>query len=276
MKQTKIAFDVVVPTSGRFDMLEKCLNSVYRNATLPVNIIVVDDGCDKEEKRSHSELFVYNSDLDVHKQVTFTYIRHEVREGFPKSCNEGSKRGHSKYILFLNDDVELGDNYFQEVVTLMEKENVGICGTRLLFPSNSSNSSKPAGKIQHIALACDILANVIHPLIGWSPDNPKTTIAREVWAVTGAALTVRRDLFHKVGGFNTIYGMGTYEDVELCLQIRTLGYRILIDPKVNGTHYTGATVEKLNAGYPLHKNAMIFKSIWANSGKLIFDSWTYG
>ena len=78
----------------------------------------------------------------------------------------------------------------------------------MLFPTNSTSRNRPAGKIQHVGLALDIHANVTHPLIGWSPENPKTQISREVFATTGALFTIRTALFHEVGGFDPIYGLG--------------------------------------------------------------------
>ena len=81
----------------------------------------------------------------------------------------------------------------------------------------------------------------------------------------------RRAMFQKIGGFNPVYGMGTWEDVELCMMARQLGYRVFIDTESIGYHYTGATAEKKQVAYPLHTNRMIFQSRWANSGQMYWS-----
>jgi len=94
---------------------------------------------------------------------------------------------------------------------------------------------------------------------------------RDVYAVTGAALMTRRNLWHKIGGFNEAYGQGTFEDVEYCMIARELGYNIIVAPDAKGTHYTGATAERNQIGFPLQQNRITFLQKWAN--KLKWTSW---
>lgn len=54
------------------------------------------------------------------------------------------------------------------------------------------------------------------------------------WAGCGA---VRRDLFRELGGFDVErYARPQIEDIELGYRIRSRGYRILLDPSIQGTH----------------------------------------
>jgi GT2 family glycosyltransferase len=66
-----------------------------------------------------------------------------------------------------------------------------------------------------------------------------------------------------VGGFDEVYGLGTWEDVDYCMKVRELGYNILVNPKAVGTHFTGATAEFYKIGYPMDQNRMVFLSKWA-------------
>ena len=279
MNKSKPVFDLVICTAGRFDMLEKCLDSIYRTATHPVTITIIDDGCIKEDKRHYNYLFVYNPDKDVHKMVvSYTSKRNEIPAGFIKSSNMGAKGARGQSLIFINDDIEIHDGYFDAIYKRMQNPLYGVVGAKLLFPPTSSNKQRPAGKVQHIGVALDIRAGVVHPLSGWSADNPKACVSRECLAVTGALLAIRSSLFRELGGFDTVYGMGYYDDVDLCLKVRQKGYRIYIDTDATAYHYTGASAEKgmtiMAKGF--QQNTMIFKAKWANSGLLIFDSWTYG
>lgn len=277
----KPVFDVVVPFAGRFDMLEICLDAIYKVASMPITITIVDDASDKDRRKEHSVLFEYQKEKDPNGYVvSFVSKRNEKQEGFIKTGNSGAKIGKAKYIAFVTDDVELHEGYFDAVLHEFETNKgggeIGVVGSRLIFPPTSTHPSRPAGKIQHVGVALDVRANVVHPLVGWSPENPKTQISRECFAVTGALFAVRRDLFNKFGGFDPIYGLGYWEDADLCLKIRKDGYRIWLSSEASAYHYVAATSEtgrKHNMGFQI--NAMTFKTRWATSGLLVYDAWTY-
>jgi GT2 family glycosyltransferase len=195
--------------------------------------------------------------------------------GFPMAANEVARMGASNLILFISDDVELWEGTLQRMIDDMNDKTVGIVGTKNLFPITSTSPSRPAGTVQHIGLAMNIRGEIIHPLVGWSSDNPRCNQTRDVFATTGACFLIRRELFNRAGGFDTVYGRGTYEDVTLCLQIRQLGSRIIVDTNAVTYHYVGATVEKRREGFPLQENHTIFMSKFMSSGLLVYDSWTY-
>lgn len=275
----KPVFDLVISTAGRFDMLDLCLNAIYKYATHPITITVIDDATKKEEKNHYRHLFEYQPEKDVNRNVvSFTSRRHEKQVGFGGSYNDGARSARSEYLTILNDDVEIHEGYFDKIFNVMKDETIGVVGSRLLFSSNSTQKNRPAGKIQHVGIALDIRASIVHPLIGWSPDNPKTQISREVFAVTGALMTTRTKLFRALGGFDPIYGLGYFEDVSLCLEARKRGYKIWLESSASATHYTNSTTEKNPAafGNQFQRNAMTFRAKWAESGLLFPDNWTYG
>jgi len=278
MKNSPV-FDVVISTAGRFDTLNTCLDAIYRHATVPITITLIDDACKKDEKIRYKQLFEYQSDKDLNKNVvSFTTRRHEKQMGFGASYNDGARGARAPYLTMMNDDVKIHEGYFDKVLETMKEPSISIVGSKLLFPTNSTTRNRPAGKIQHVGLALDIHANVVHPLIGWSPENPKTQISREVFATTGALFTIRTNVFRAVGGFDSIYGLGYFEDADLCLKVRQKGGRIWVENSASGTHYTNATTEKNPQafGNSFQENMMKFRSKWATSGLLVYDAWTWG
>jgi GT2 family glycosyltransferase len=267
--------DVVITTAGRFDCLEKCLNALYREAQVtPLSIYVMDIDSPAAERSQNNHLFVYDPSKDVSRNVVnFQTKRFTQNVGFPTAANEGARMGRSPLIMILNDDVELTDGAIHEVIRSMMDETVGIVGIKLLFPQGTPNG--PAGKVQHIGMSLNIRGEPVHPLIGWSPENPKTRVSRDVWAVTGACLTVRRTLFQQLKGFDLAYGKGTWEDADLCLRARQLGKRVYLNAIALGYHYTGASQEKRKEGFPLQQNMQFFHARWGPSGMMIADEFTY-
>lgn len=272
-KIRKSLLDIVIVTGGRFDMLFKCLESLYRESeSTPINIIIVDNATPAEEWRQASELFAVRDD---NKLAGFT-IHHLTREvGYAEANNVGARLGSAPYVMFLNDDVELQPGAIQKVLESMNDVTVGIVGIKLLFPPTSTSPIRPAGRVQHVGMALNIRGEPVHPLIGWSANHPKANVSRDVLFVTGACLTIRRRLFDTVRGFDTAYGLGTFEDCDLCFKIRQLGQRVYLNAQALGYHYVGSTAEKKRVAFPIQQNKMIFQTRWSNSGLMEWTDWQF-
>jgi len=267
----KSVLDVVIVTGGRFDMLSKCLDALYREAeSVPLSIYIMDNASPAEEYRDNSELFFKREG----SSVLSLQVKHFKQElGFSQSNNEGARMGSAPLIMFLNDDVEIHEGTIQKVVDTFKDETVGTVGIKLIFPPDSTSPIRPAGKVQHVGMALNIRGDAEHPLVGWSPENPRTCINRDVIAITGACLTIRRNLFNKLQGFDPVYGLGTWEDVDLCFKVRAAGLRNYVNTHATGYHYVGGTAEKKRRPFPLQHNKMIFQSKWAATGLM---AWTSG
>lgn len=265
--------DVVIVTGGRFDMLFKCLASLYKESkTTSLNVYLVDNAIPAEEWRQASELFAVREDNDF---IDFK-VHHLTKEtGYAEANNIGARLGHSPYIMFLNDDVELQPGAIQAILESMKDSTVGVCGIKLLFPPTSTSPIRPAGRVQHVGMALNIRGEPVHPLIGWSTDHPKANISRDVLFVTGACLTIRRRLFDAVGGFGKEYGLGTFEDCDLCFKARQAGQRVYVNTQALGYHYVGSTAEKKRVAFPIQQNRMTFQTKWANSGLMEWTDWQF-
>lgn len=272
-KSSKSTIDIVIVSGGRFDMLRKCLDALYREAeTTPLSIYLIDHNTNAEEYRDNSELFAKRDGSSV-CDFQVKHLKQDI--GFPAANNEAARMGSAPLLMFLNDDVELHERAVQKIVDSFLDTSVGVVGIKLLFPPSSTSPIRPAGKIQHVGMALNIRGEPVHPLVGWSADHPKTNISREALFVTGACLTIRRSLWNKVNGFDPIYGMGTFEDTDLCFKARQNGYKVWVNAQATGYHYVGATVEKKRVAYPMAQNKMTFQSRWMNSGLMMWDEYTY-
>lgn len=260
--------DIVIPVYNRFDILELCLASIPKAfKDLQYNIVIVDNKSDPQE----ASVFYAKHSSEI------TLVRNPSNLGFPKACNIGSRRKASPLIFFLNSDVILDEGSGNILVTEMDDPTIGVVGMLLRFPEADlmglRPDIRPPGKVQHVGLATNIRGEIIHPLISWGVTNPRVLRQREVLGVTGAAMMVRRSGFVKAKGFNEEYGLGTYEDIDLCLVMRDLGYNIIVNTGATATHFVGATVEKYKVGYPMNINRLIFGQRWSN--RLPYTEWRH-
>lgn len=250
----KTLVDVVIPVYGQFELLSLCLErlKIAMDAhSIKHNVILVDNHSPDIPHRFYDSL----SDI--------TLVRNKENLGYPKACNIGARRKQSPLIFFLNSDVLLESDSVERLIRKMDDPNTAIVGMKLLFPDDAgkygltqNQQIRPSKTVQHVGIATNIRGDFVHIFLGWSADHPKVNQMYEVYAVTGAAMMVRRSVWNMLGGFDENYGMGTYEDVDLCIHARARGYNVIVDIDAVGTHYVGATSEKYKIWYPQQVNKM--------------------
>jgi len=249
--------DVCIPVHGRFDLLQKCLEAIPEAfGDIIYRIFIFDNASPKDE----ADIFYKEIDRSVR------VVRSKTNIGFPKACNRMVSSGKSPLIFLLNSDVLLGAGSVDLLVREMDDTSIGVVGMKLIFPlehAGLNEQIRPSGQLQHIGLTTNIRAEIIHAFMAWNPDHPRVMAQRDVFAVTGAALMTRRNIWSKVGGFDEIYGHGTFEDADYCMSVREIGYNVVVEPKAAGIHYTGASAEKYGLGYNLHHNHSSFMQKWA-------------
>ena len=81
-----------------------------------------------------------------------------------------------------------------------------------------------------------------HLMRGFDPDSDglggSLSCAREVSAVTAAAICLPRSLYRELGGTNTDYAV-QYQDVDLCMRNHHRGPSVIYNPRP-GSSITGA------------------------------------
>lgn len=262
MKQNKVTLDIAVLTAGRVDLFEKCIQAILAHMKSDYRIHVCNNGYPSKE---YEEVYKLLPQGSIIKRVN-------QKEGFSYGANTAIKAGNAPLVLFITDDVFLHEGTIENLLKRMEDETIGQCGYKLLFPDDSTDPNRPAGKVQHVGMGANIRGDMVHPLIGWSPENPKCNISREVIAVTGASFIIRRNVFNRVGGFDTAYGMGYYEDMELSMRVRASGYKVFIDTVATATHGVGQTFKSVDGSQvPFQQNQMIFRSRWLKA--LSWSDW---
>jgi GT2 family glycosyltransferase len=260
--KTKTLVDICIPVHGQLELLEKCLESIPDAAgDISYQIYIFDNDSPIDE------IGDFYSKLDRSIKV----IKNKTNIGFPGACNRMVAAGKSPLIFLLNSDVILHKDSIDKLVRVMDEPKVGVVGMKLIFPDETDLPHglgvRPAGKIQHIGLTVNIRAEVQHAFIGWDADHPRVNMQKEVFAVTGAALMTKRELWRRIGGFFEGYGRGTFEEVDFQMVVRELGYNILVEPEASAIHYTGATAEKYDLGYNLQGNQMMFMQRWGSKLK---------
>ena len=136
-------------------------------------------------------------------------------------------------LCFLNDDVfPITPDWLEHMLAQTARPDVGIVGALLLYPDKT---------IQHAGVVVDRW----HPAhIGrFQKDSalwPWLRMTRDVSAVTGACLAIRRSTWNDLGGFDPQFPVN-YNDIDLCLRAAARGYRILIEAEAVLIHEEART-----------------------------------
>ena len=86
----------------------------------------------------------------------------------------------------------------------------------------------------------------------------------EVDRLVGVCLAARRRLFDEVGLFDERFGMGNYEDDDLCVRVRQRGYKLLWAKDVFIHHIGSQTFAAVQVDYQelLTRNREILRQKW--------------
>lgn len=123
--------------------------------------------------------------------------------------------------LFLNNDVSVPKDFLGKMVKVLESSNeIGVVGPKVLY------SKKSKGKYIINSAGVEIDSHFLsYDRYDGKIDSERYSVIEEVDAVMGGAFLVKREVFEKSNGFSDKMFL-YYEDIDLSLRIRDLGYKI--------------------------------------------------
>ena len=207
---------VVIPSKDNPQLLEKCIWSVKAVADKSgLEIIVVDNGSEPENKGIIEKLI---HDLTT-KSIDISYIYEPMEFNFSRMCNLGAKKAKGRFLLFLNDDVELAvQGCIDQMASLALRPFTGAVGIKLYYPDSE--------RIQHAGIT-NLPMGPVHKLQFLEEEKAEEYICRgnvNYLAVTAACLMIEQKKFWEAGGFEEELQVA-FNDVDLCFSLYELGYR---------------------------------------------------
>jgi GT2 family glycosyltransferase/glycosyltransferase involved in cell wall biosynthesis len=217
-----VEISIIIPVFNQFHFTQACLASLQEHqGGERFEVIVVDD---------------YSTDATAESipQIPgVVYVRNETNSGFIDSCNRGAERARGKHLVFLNNDTLVRAGWLTALLeTFAEQPRAGIVGSKLVYPN---------GRLQEAG------GIIWRDASGWNygkfddPQKPEYNWLREVDYCSAAALMIPKALFEAVGGFDSRYSPGYYEDTDLAFKVRRAGYKVFYQPLSEVVHYEGAT-----------------------------------
>ncbi|MBK6765083.1 MAG: glycosyltransferase [bacterium] len=235
-KQKPLA-SVVIPVFNNLRYTRSCLESIFNTPELtPLEVIVVNDGS-TDGTRDYL--------LSLGERVTV--LEHDRNYGFARSCNDGARAAAGQIVVFLNNDTEVLPGWLDAMIKIItEDRSIGIVGNLQIFPET--------GQVQQAGIVCDEQGQVHSIYNNQLPaDHPVVNKPREFQFIAGSCLTIWRQLFMEVGGFDESY-VNSCEDIDLCLKVTRTRRKVFYCPQSRIYHHESKSVtshDKSGANYRL-------------------------
>lgn len=222
-----------------------CLESIKLQTSINHQTVLVDNGSREEEKV---------------KDPGIKTIQLNKNYGFPFAVNLGVKACQGDWILVLNNDCELQENFIEEMTKATEKYPEGKVFSPKIFQSLTAREGilrpSPNGegaqddaqqKKMRVIYSCgdDIDEKGLARNIGRGEvDRGQYDEVKTVPLATFACILIKKEILEKFPLDESYFGY--YEDVDFCLRLQKAKVPIYFAPNAVCRHLGEASFSKLN------------------------------
>lgn len=234
---------VVVPTLGRGGYLAKCLADLLAQRYRPIEILVVDQSAERDP--AAARLAASHPGVISHHRVGF--------RGLPRARNFGWQHARHEAIVFVDDDIRCEPGLVEEHLRALRLPGVGVVAGGIDTPRGPADVRRRPGTYRRWTAT---------PLRGFAARTEG-----DADHAAGCNFSAWRSVLVKVGGFDESLGTGAalYEELDLCLRVGRVGYRIYFNGSARLTHLVapggGCRVERLrdHVRAMAHNRAMMIR-----------------
>ncbi|MFQ5963022.1 MAG: glycosyltransferase family 2 protein [Candidatus Scalinduaceae bacterium] len=236
MKHPLPLVTIIVVTLNNLNLLRKCLNSLYAQDYGAIEIVVIDNGSDKDVKSMFAQEFP-----DVRM------VRLNKNYGFAGGNNRGIEGVQSKYIALINNDAVASPQWISSLVATAESDKRIGAVASIIIDGNRPEVLDSCG----VGIGLDGMSR--QAMRGKAP--PELSGPKEVLLVSGCACLFRMAALRDTGLFDEAY-FAYCEDTDLGLRLRWAGWKAVIAPGAKVKHNYSMTVGKasLNKVFWVERN----------------------
>jgi len=140
--------------------------------------------------------------------------------GYTGGNNRGVDVAKGDFIVFLNNDTVVDEEWLGELVKVMLRDDkIAICGSKVLSMDNPNNVQYDGGFLNLVG------GTLFYPLHERKPNNDFYLVG----SIHGASFLMRKLIFKLIGGFDKDFFMYSDEN-DLCLRVWIYGYHVAYAP----------------------------------------------
>jgi GT2 family glycosyltransferase len=259
---------VILNWNGK-KMLERFLPSVTAHTQGDAEVIIADNGSTDD-----------SLDFVRVQYPGLRIIELDKNYGFAGGYNRALQQVKADYYVLLNDDVEVTPGWIEPVVAQMQQHpDTAICQPKLLMYDQRDTFEYAGG-------AGGFLDKYGYPFCrgrmftSLEQDNGQYNTPGEIFWASGAAMFIRADVWHQLGGLDDDF-FAHMEEIDFCWRAKNAGYRVEYCPQSTVFHVGGGTLPKSNPRktYLNFRNnmALLYKNLpkrrlaWVMCSRIVLD-----
>jgi GT2 family glycosyltransferase/glycosyltransferase involved in cell wall biosynthesis len=217
---------------NRAELTLSCLRSLFAEKDTCYEVVIVDNASTDSTSRLLSRIH------------GVTILHNKENNHFLRGVNQAAEAARGKHLLILNNDTELLPGSLVAALTTLEsKHDIGAVGAKLILPDGRLQE---AGSIVWEDGSCLGYAR------GLDPIDPVAMFRRDVDYCSAAFLLTPKDIFDRLGGFDTRYEPAYYEETDYCMRLWQAGLRVVYEPAAVILHHEFASSKLMSDATALH------------------------
>jgi len=244
MKNPRVS--VLILHKNGEEIIKNCLDSLKKTDYPNFETVVLLNGTEDD-----SEGIIKKYKVKIYKS--------KKNLGFAGGNNFLIERTKSKYVVLMNNDVEVDKNWLKELVNFSEKNNADVCQPKIL-------SLKEKQMFDYAGAAGGFIDKYGYPFCRGrifdkiERDNRQYNCNRRIFWACGSCMMIKREILEKSGLFDEDFFMYA-EEVDLCWRINLVGGRIFNVYKSRVYHLGGYSIQKerleSKKEFLVHRNSLL-------------------
>ncbi len=237
---------IILVCHNQRSLTQKCLDSVLRHTTTPYELLLVDNGS------TDGTLELLKSFGEQSGPQRTTILQNAENRGYIAACNQALAEVQGEFTLFLNNDTMATPQWLEGLLAHMADPAVGLVGPM--------SNKVPAPQCLPITDLADRSPDTV-------ANERRSRFARQfltVQRLSGFCLLVRKAVLDQIGPLDEQFGIGFFDDDDLCFRAADAGWKLRIALDVFVHHWGSQTFQALNIDTRLllEENFTKFRAKW--------------
>ncbi|ARU03574.1 hypothetical protein CCO03_01725 [Comamonas serinivorans] len=238
---------IIVISYNNAELTRQCIESIVARTTYPNYEVIVVDNASQDGSRDMLRA--------LQRQIrSLKLIFNDSNRGFAAANNQGVAQAEGDYVVLLNNDTVVTNDWLEALLRHLQNRQVGLAGP---VTNSIGNEAKIAVDYGDLEQMHEFAAR--HTL-----EHAGRHFDISVLAMFCVAM--RREVFDEIGALDEAFGIGMFEDDDYCRRLQAAGYRTVCAEDSFVHHYGQASFKKLmdSGEYQAiwERNQAYFESKW--------------
>ena len=279
---------IVILAHNQIEYTKKCIESILKYTTINFELILVNNGSTDATKKYFEKILKryepgsvkfdskeknqefaqpFNKNIPFNKNLKrLKIITNRENRGFAAGNNQGLEVTQGRYTILLNNDAVVTQGWLESLVACADNHpKAGIIGPR----SNHVSGSQIVKVVDYNPESLENLDNFAKM---YAKKNYRK--ASRIMRVVGFCMLIKQQVIEKIGGLDTRFGLGNFEDDDYSLRAALAGFESWIAEDCFIHHFGSKTFSgaKIDFKKSLINNWEIFKNKWGLPDDLPYGS----